>query len=388
MSSFTLNNIAAWLAVGCFAGSFLLMLYAVYQHRQHQRQLRELDDNEEEHGASEWWRDFHHSKQSSSSGEFWKQRLEATLQTSTMIVTKEDIWNNNNNNLPPATSNISTLLSSEKTTTSRIGNGKVSYQQHGAMSPPAALYHHHEGGDTDEESRSHEESSDGGLTSSYSYSSSSVAPCQTLHTTEEAISSKPDCFYGNPSEMVVQEEESSPATPQKTEDALISNDASSQSAATPQSATITSSPSRNDTPDHHNHLQMLCLSQSQSISDNVTLQLPLSAGLEDEEDIENGLLSPQQRQRQVPCICSICLGSYKVGERVSWSTMCSHAFHTECLVQYAQRTLQFDASGGTNPQPSTRNAANDHQFVLCPLCRRPYVHIPPPTHEGDVLHDC
>mmetsp|Transcript_4389 Transcript_4389/g.9759 ORF Transcript_4389/g.9759 Transcript_4389/m.9759 type:complete len:626 (+) Transcript_4389:105-1982(+) len=84
-----------------------------------------------------------------------------------------------------------------------------------------------------------------------------------------------------------------------------------------------------------------------------------------------------QQQKQVSCVCAICLSAYKVDETVSWAAMgventttqgstssssshsgCPHAFHTACIVKYAKT--------------STASQTNS-TVVPCPLCRQPFV---------------
>ena len=99
-----------------------------------------------------------------------------------------------------------------------------------------------------------------------------------------------------------------------------------------------------------------CSRQKSLQTENMVLQLP--------KDGVNG-------DRVVPSMCAICLSSYRIGESVSWSAspQCSHAYHTSCIVQYAEtedrrkmETLDNDAD--KKPDVS----------VPCPLCRNPYVH--------------
>eukprot|EP00523_Entomoneis_sp_CCMP467_P017446 CAMPEP_0168810206 /NCGR_PEP_ID=MMETSP0726-20121227/3483_1 /TAXON_ID=265536 /ORGANISM="Amphiprora sp., Strain CCMP467" /LENGTH=250 /DNA_ID=CAMNT_0008862217 /DNA_START=68 /DNA_END=817 /DNA_ORIENTATION=+ len=59
--------------------------------------------------------------------------------------------------------------------------------------------------------------------------------------------------------------------------------------------------------------------------------------------------------RLVHGTCAICLSSFKKGEGVSWSASpkCSHAYHTSCIVSYADTATK---------------KTHDHS-IPCPLCR-------------------
>ena len=75
--------------------------------------------------------------------------------------------------------------------------------------------------------------------------------------------------------------------------------------------------------------------------------------------------------RVVPSMCAICLSSYRKGESVSWSAspQCSHAYHTSCIVQYAQTEdrRRMEALGDDTDKKLDVS-------VPCPLCRSPFVH--------------
>lgn len=68
---------------------------------------------------------------------------------------------------------------------------------------------------------------------------------------------------------------------------------------------------------------------------NVLLRLPADDGNEatgNSGDVSNN----NSNGRTVPGVCAICLSRYEVGEQVAWSPngRCSHAFHTDCIVQW------------------------------------------------------
>ena len=71
--------------------------------------------------------------------------------------------------------------------------------------------------------------------------------------------------------------------------------------------------------------------------------------------------SEEEKQRQqeqnfvVSNCCAICLESYRVGDKVAWSTnvSCSHAFHRSCIVEYL--ITMKDGTG-----------------TPCPICRQPF----------------
>jgi len=139
--------------------------------------------------------------------------------------------------------------------------------------------------------------------------------------------------------------------------------------------------------------------------DNLLLCLPASAG-----------------NHCVSALCIVCLSRFREGERVSWSSSlsqrvqeqqqqqqeeeqkmeqdkssastdgtrppaslaeeeaeptfvpespcCTHAFHTDCMVLYAEK-----GSGGGNraTDNSDNNNANKHVLISCPLCRGPFL---------------
>ena len=79
----------------------------------------------------------------------------------------------------------------------------------------------------------------------------------------------------------------------------------------------------------------------------------------------------QQQQQQlqnlvVPNCCAICLESYRVGEKVAWSTnvSCSHAFHRSCIVEY----LVTMKDGNGTP---------------CPICRQPFTTLNINNHNNN-----
>jgi hypothetical protein len=41
----------------------------------------------------------------------------------------------------------------------------------------------------------------------------------------------------------------------------------------------------------------------------------------------------------VPNLCAICLESYEQGQVVVWSSVCTHAFHQDCIAQYLAKKM-------------------------------------------------
>ena len=110
---------------------------------------------------------------------------------------------------------------------------------------------------------------------------------------------------------------------------------------------------------------------------NMVLQLPLNDH-EDNNDDNNKL---PNAGRLVPLTCAICLASYREGDSVSWSATpeCCHAYHTSCIVHYAETS--------TKKQRHAREADNRNKrkdiVVSCPLCRKAFVQDPyQPTSDS------
>ena len=72
-------------------------------------------------------------------------------------------------------------------------------------------------------------------------------------------------------------------------------------------------------------------------------------------------------QRSVTNCCAICLESYKIGEKVTWSTnftYCLHAFHKDCIVNYLAEVMKKNKIN------------NDGELDLpCPICRQQFLHL-------------
>jgi hypothetical protein len=73
-------------------------------------------------------------------------------------------------------------------------------------------------------------------------------------------------------------------------------------------------------------------------------------------------LSSTTTTRFVPCVCVICLGLYKVGEKIVWSSnpSCEHAFHEHCIEKWLMKQQQQQEGG----------------LLLCPCCRRNFIMDP------------
>lgn len=103
-------------------------------------------------------------------------------------------------------------------------------------------------------------------------------------------------------------------------------------------------------------------------TENMVLQLP-------EGNEDNGIRHEKVTGlgRLVPSTCAICLNSYQKGDRVSWSDSaeCSHAFHTSCIVCYAETCSikQQQQERNTGIAPTTKLVIT----VPCPLCRNTFV---------------
>jgi Ring finger domain len=76
-----------------------------------------------------------------------------------------------------------------------------------------------------------------------------------------------------------------------------------------------------------------------SKSDDVVVSSMENGEFNDTEDcgivrlpMEDGV----NTSRTVPGVCTICLCAYEDGDQITWSTetLCQHAFHTECIVQW------------------------------------------------------
>lgn len=103
-------------------------------------------------------------------------------------------------------------------------------------------------------------------------------------------------------------------------------------------------------------------------TENIVLQLPKDA---DDSNIRPDRVNAHGRW--VPSICAICLNSYKKGDLVSWSNSaaCSHAYHTYCIVSYAEtcsmKQQEQEHIAGSSTTSKLRIT------VPCPLCRNTFV---------------
>mmetsp|Transcript_6557 Transcript_6557/g.9620 ORF Transcript_6557/g.9620 Transcript_6557/m.9620 type:complete len:82 (+) Transcript_6557:379-624(+) len=72
--------------------------------------------------------------------------------------------------------------------------------------------------------------------------------------------------------------------------------------------------------------------------------------------------------REVPNECSICLNSFVVSDRISWSAeQCPHAFHEECIVMWLV-TL------GRESDRRMHNRSLPSNFKMpCPVCRQDFL---------------
>jgi len=91
---------------------------------------------------------------------------------------------------------------------------------------------------------------------------------------------------------------------------------------------------------------------SRRLADTMLLRLPSA------KKSSNG-----DRKDLVSCVCAICLSPFRVDEQVSWSPhdACTHAFHTSCLMEYAN---------ASHADPRADDA--DDNVIACPLCRHPF----------------
>jgi hypothetical protein len=84
--------------------------------------------------------------------------------------------------------------------------------------------------------------------------------------------------------------------------------------------------------------------------------------------------------------CTICLGAYRIGESVAWSTNpeCHHCFHTSCIEEWLLFTTQNHDSSNTRAPLHRRQQRNGDTMLAvpaCPNCRREFVKDP---YEIDV----
>ena len=80
---------------------------------------------------------------------------------------------------------------------------------------------------------------------------------------------------------------------------------------------------------------------------------------------QGALMLPSQRS--VSNCCAICLESYKIGEKVIWSTnfnYCLHAFHKDCMVNYLAEVMK-----------KHKVNANGELELPCPICRQQFLHV-------------
>ena len=92
----------------------------------------------------------------------------------------------------------------------------------------------------------------------------------------------------------------------------------------------------------------------------------------------------RQRQRPVSAVCAICLSPYQPGDSISWSPLsvdCRHAFHTHCIVPYAETCYTAQAHQqqqvSLDPWNSNPHDSIAHPPVTvtvpCPCCRTPFL---------------
>ena len=92
----------------------------------------------------------------------------------------------------------------------------------------------------------------------------------------------------------------------------------------------------------------------------------------------------RQRQRPVSAVCAICLSPYQPGDSISWSPLsvdCRHAFHTHCIVPYAETcyTAQAQQQQQVSLDPWNSNPYDSIAHppvtvtVPCPCCRTPFL---------------
>jgi hypothetical protein len=77
----------------------------------------------------------------------------------------------------------------------------------------------------------------------------------------------------------------------------------------------------------------------------------------------------------VPNGCAICLDTYQVGETVAWSSTPCHAFHQDCLLEYA-KVVQFNRLKMRRRRRLARHAKDDDDddslLLYCPCCRQEF----------------
>ncbi|KAL7575336.1 hypothetical protein ACA910_001854 [Epithemia clementina (nom. ined.)] len=101
---------------------------------------------------------------------------------------------------------------------------------------------------------------------------------------------------------------------------------------------------------------------------NIVIQLP-----------KDGTTAYNANGRLVPSTCAICLSSYKKGEQISWSDSpeCSHAYHTCCIVHYAQTCHKKQQQVEEQSDTGNTTSKNHAVTVPCPLCRNSFLHVCP-----------
>mmetsp|Transcript_9673 Transcript_9673/g.12187 ORF Transcript_9673/g.12187 Transcript_9673/m.12187 type:complete len:329 (-) Transcript_9673:1163-2149(-) len=73
--------------------------------------------------------------------------------------------------------------------------------------------------------------------------------------------------------------------------------------------------------------------------------------------------------------CSICLGAFSVGDKVSWSALdCEHIFHQECIVEWL---LTLGKKNNSVAESSYNNTIMQSRLcnysMVCPVCRKDFI---------------
>lgn len=95
------------------------------------------------------------------------------------------------------------------------------------------------------------------------------------------------------------------------------------------------------------------ISNDDDTNDTLFITLPLPGCCKMDGDVE------MRGSRLVPAACAVCLIEYAIGDEITWSSNCKcpHAFHAECMTEYAERK---------------------RDVAPCPMCRRDFL-----AKEGD-----
>jgi hypothetical protein len=121
-----------------------------------------------------------------------------------------------------------------------------------------------------------------------------------------------------------------------------------------------------------------------TVDDEIRIPVPgflLPGGLEEAASLSLSLPEDSASpMRWAAGSCTVCLGSYQIGESVTWSSNpdCEHCFHTSCIEEWVlRRRPQKNNHRRRRVEGADNHEDDDEDDPLCPNCRRPFVVVGP-----------